>query len=129
MSYQHILVAVDLSDASKKLVDKAIAQARPTNSQLSIVFVDENHVVKEKEEEKRLTQKLQDLAESCDYPITETLVVLGDLHMKIEGLVEHQDFDLVVCGHHHSLMSRMFSSAPKLVNNVKADLLVVYLDD
>lgn len=129
MSYQHILVAVDLSDASHKLIEKAIAQAKPTNSQLSIVFVDEEHIVKDSQEEKRFTQKLQSLAESCDYPITETLIVMGDLHMKVAGLVENKEFDLVVFGHHHSLISRMFSSAPKLVNNVNADLLVVYLDD
>jgi universal stress protein A len=47
--------------------------------------------------------------------------------MKVAGLVETNDIDLVVCGHHHNLISRFFSSVPKLVNTVKADLLVVNL--
>ncbi|SIQ69551.1 universal stress protein [Marinobacterium stanieri] len=128
MSYQHVLVTVDLSDVSKALVDKAIEQAKPDNSKLSILYVDESHLRDDPKETAHLEAQLQHLADTCGYPVTDTAVVIGDLHMKVAGLVETSDIDLVVCGHHHSLVSRMFSSVPKLVNNVKADLLVVYIE-
>ena len=127
MSYQHVLVTVDLSEASKTLIDKAIEHAQPANSKLSIVYVETDHLRSYPKDEARLQAQLQALADDCGYPVTETLTVIGDLHMKVAGLVETSDIDLVVCGHHHNLISRFFSSVPKLVNTVKADLLVVNL--
>ena len=44
-------------------------------------------------------------------------------------MVKESDIDLVVCGHHHKLLSRVMSSVPKVADAVEADLLVVYLDD
>ncbi|MET4000427.1 universal stress protein [Marinobacterium sp. MBR-109] len=127
MSYQHVLVTVDLSETSKTLIDKAFEQAKPANSKLSIVYVETDHLRAYPADEADLQAQLQTLADACGYPVTETMTVIGDLHMKVEGLVEASDIDLVVCGHHHSLISRFFSSVPKLVNTVKADLLVVNL--
>ncbi len=127
MSYQHVLVTVDLSEASKTLIDKAIEQAKPANSKLSIVYVETDRLREDPKEEQRIQAQLQTLADKCGYPVTETLSVIGDLHMKVAGLVETNDIDLVVCGHHHNLVSRLFSSVPKLVNKVKADLLIVDL--
>ncbi|MBF9000639.1 MULTISPECIES: universal stress protein [Vibrio] len=128
MSYQHILVAVDLTESSKKLISKAVEQAKPHQAKLSIVYVDIDHIISNPKEEQHYLQQLDELVAHCDYPIAETSVVIGELHMKVAGLVKSDNIDLVVCGHHHTLMSRMFSSAPKLVNNVDADLLVVHLD-
>ncbi|MDC0612054.1 universal stress protein [Vibrio sp.] len=128
MSYQHILVAVDLSDSSRTLIEKAIGQAKPNNSELSLVYVDIDHVVEEPREEQRLKRQLQTLADECGYPVQDTDVVIGDLHMKLAGMVKSSDIDLVVCGHHHKFMSRMLTAVPKLVNSVEADLLVVYLE-
>ncbi len=127
MSYKHILVAVDLSQSSKAVIGKAIAQARDSNSKLSFVYVDVNRVVLEPKEEQQLQQELQVLANECGYPVTDTMVAIGDLHIKLQGLVKQGNIDLVVCGHHHNILSRLFSSVPKLANAVEADLLVVYL--
>ncbi len=127
MSYQHVLVTVDLSEASKTLIDKAIEQARPANSKLSIVYVETDRLMEDSKEEQRIQAQLHRLADECGYPVTETVSVIGDLHMKVAGLVKTSDIDLVVCGHHHNLVSRLFSSVPKLVNKVKADLLIVDL--
>ncbi|SEB08325.1 universal stress protein [Marinobacterium iners] len=127
MSYQHVLVTVDLSEASKTLIDKAIEQAQPANSKLSIVYVETDHLRSYPDDEARLEAQLQTLADDCGYPVNEIITVIGDLHMKVAGLVENSDIDLVVCGHHHNLVSRFFSAVPKLVNTVKADLLVVNL--
>ncbi len=129
MSYKHILVAVDLSQSSKTVIDKAIYQARDSNSRLSFVYVDVDRVVLEPKEEQKLRIELQKLADKCGYPVSDIMVVVGDLHIKLKGLVKQDDVDLVVCGHHHNLLSRIFSSVPKLANAVDADLLIVYLHD
>ena len=39
MSYAHILVAVDLSDSSRVVIDKAIAMARDANSKVSLPII------------------------------------------------------------------------------------------
>jgi universal stress protein A len=128
MSYKHILVAVDLSQSSQIVIDKAISLAKGANCKLSFVFVDVDKVVLAQKEKLTLQKELQTLADQSDYPITDTLVVIGDLHIKLSGIVKEMDIDLVVCGHHHTFLSRLFSSVPKLANAVETDLLVVYLD-
>lgn len=128
MSYAHILVAVDLSDSSRAVIDKAISMAKDANSKMSFVFVDHDRVALESKDEQKLIQELKALAERSDYPITETMVVVGDLHIKLAGVAKEHNIDLVVCGHHHKFMSRLFSSIPKIANAIEADLLVVYLE-
>lgn len=129
MSYKHILVAVDLSQSSKAVIDKAISQAKESNSKLSFVYVDVDRVIFEAREEQKLHEKLQTLADECGYPVADIAVVIGDLHIKLQGIVKKDEIDLVVCGHHHNLLSRFFSSVPRVANAVEADLLVVYLRD
>ena len=43
MSYKHILVAVDLSDDSERLLKKADALATALGAQLSLVHIDVNY--------------------------------------------------------------------------------------
>ncbi len=129
MSYKHILVAVDLSDSSKAVIDKAINQASVSDSQLSLVYVDVDRIILEPKKEQELHKKLQELAEQCGYPVSDIMVVNGDLHVKLKGIVKQSNIDLVVCGHHHNLLSRLFSAIPKVANAVEADMLVVYLND
>ncbi|AXY03395.1 universal stress protein [Vibrio alfacsensis] len=127
MSYKHILVAVDLSQSSRQVIDRAIAIAKGTDCTMSLVFVDVDRVILEPKEERTLNTELTTLAEQSDYPITNAMVVVGDLHIKLAGIVKEKGIDLVVCGHHHKVFSRMFSPVPKLANAIEADLLVVYL--
>ncbi|MDF2156139.1 universal stress protein [Vibrio sp. CAU 1672] len=129
MSYKHILVAVDVSHPSQTVIDKAIALAKNDNSKLSFVFVDVDRVALTPKEESERQQKLRKLADNCDYPVDDTYVVIGDLHIKLAGMVKDLTADLLVCGHHHQLLRRLFSSVPKLVNAVEADLFIVYLDE
>jgi len=128
MSYAHILVALDLSDSSRAVIDKAISMAKDANSKVSFVFVDHDRVALESKDEQKLMQELQALADESDYPVRDTMVVIGDLHIKLAGITKEKSIDLVVCGHHHKFMSRLFSSIPKLANAIEADLLVVYLE-
>ncbi|MCG9755984.1 universal stress protein [Shewanella insulae] len=128
MSYKHILVAVDLSESSRVVIDKAVTLAKVGNSKVSFVYVDVDSVAITPQEESEMQQELQAMATLSDYPIAETLVVIGDLHMKLAGIAKERNVDLLVCGHHHKFLSSLFSSVPKVANAVEADLLVVYLD-
>lgn len=64
MSYGHILVAVDLTDSSKKVIDKAVSLAKDEKSKLSLVYVDVDKIILELKEERKLQNALQKLAES-----------------------------------------------------------------
>jgi len=141
MSYKHILVAVDLSKSSEVVINKAISLARGANSKLSFIFVDVNYVssrggispkvemdVPLDEQQAILQKELQALAEQADYPVANTLVVIGDLNEKLKTTVQEMDVDLLVCGHHHDFWSQLLSSARKLVNTAVTDLLIIYLE-
>ena len=147
MSYKHILVAVDLSKSSELVISKAVSLARETKSKLSFIYVDASYVsnigyastiglvkptvdkVEAAEKEKEILQKeLQALADQVDYPVTNTLVVMGKLNDKLKTTVKEMDVDLLICGHHHDFWSNLLSSVPKLVNSTTTDLLIVYLE-
>ncbi|WP_372882081.1 universal stress protein [Psychromonas sp.] len=142
MSYKHILVAVDLSKSSEKVIEKAVLIAKGANAQLSLIFVDVDNVSNigianleistlpsVEEREKTLQDELQALADKTNYPVESTIVVMGNLAPKLIATVKQKDVDLLVCGHHHDLWSRLLSSVNKLVNSVETDLLIVYLEE
>ncbi|MFT6927848.1 MAG: universal stress protein A [Psychromonas sp.] len=141
MSYKHILVAVDLSKSSEKVLSRAVSLAKDTNAKLSLIFVDVDNVSNIgianleiatlpsiEEREKALKQDLQALADQADYPVENAIVVLGDFNRKVNAAVEQIGADLLICGHHHDFWSRLLSATRKLVNSTVTDLLIVYLD-
>lgn len=142
MSYKHILVAVDLSKSSEKVVNRAVLLAKDTHAKVSLIFVDVDNVSNigiaslevptlpsVEEREKELQKDLQTLANQADYPIENAIVVMGDFNRKINAAVEKMGADLLVCGHHHDFWSRLLSATRKLLNSTTTDLLIVYLDN
>lgn len=142
MVYKRILVAVDLSKSSEKVINQAVSLAKDANASLSLIFVDVNNLSKIsiaslevpslpslKEREKKMQEELQVFADKTDYQFENVMVVMGDLKDKLSVTVKEMDIDLLVCGHHHDFWSRLLSSVRKLVNSVNADLLIVYLDE
>ena len=139
MSYNHILVAVDLTESSKIVIGKAVLLAKEVNAKLSFIYVDPHHLstveprptsllAMPEVDDGKEKQELCALAEQLDYPVENTLVVIGDLEVKLATAVNQLDIDLLVCGHHHDFWSRLLSSVRKLANTVNTDLLVVYLE-
>jgi universal stress protein A len=148
MSYNHILVAVDLTKSSEIVISKAVSLAKEVNAKLSFIYVDANHVsvsgavgnlglvlpevgnsITDGKERLLLKKELSALVDQFDYPVENTLVVIGDVEVKLTTAVSQLDADLLVCGHHHDFWSRLLSSERKLVNTVSTDLLIVYLED
>ncbi len=139
--YQHILVAVDLSEDSEVLVKKAASIAKLHGAKLSIIHVDVNFSdlytglidVNMASMQERITdeshQALLQLSKTIDYPVAEELSGNGDLVQALEDAVEKYHIDLLVTGHHQDFWSKLMSSTRQVMNSVKVDMLVVPLDD
>ncbi len=139
--YQHILVAVDLSEDSEILVKKAATIAKLHKAKLSIIHVDVNFSdlytglidVNMTSMQERVNdeshQALMQLAKSIDYPVAEELSGNGDLVQALEDAVDKYQIDLLVTGHHQDFWSKLMSSTRQVMNSVKVDMLVVPLDD
>ncbi|WP_114767519.1 universal stress protein UspA [Vibrio rhodolitus] len=141
MSYQHILVAIDLSEDSKHLVEKAVSLAKPLNADVSFIHIDVNYaelytglidINMAETQHKAIEasqQQLQQLADNAGYPIKHTLVGSGDLGNELCENIGEYKVDLVVCGHHQDFWSKLLSSTRQLINCTPVDLLVVPLKD
>ncbi|MCW8334799.1 universal stress protein UspA [Vibrio sp. SCSIO 43135] len=141
MSYQHILVAVDLSEDSKVLVDKAVALAKPLNAEISFIHIDVNYaelytglidinLAETQHQAMEASQKqLQAFADHAQYPVKHTLVGSGDLGSELCDTIKEFNIDLVVCGHHQDFWSKLLSSTRQLINCSPVDMLVVPLKD
>lgn len=141
MSYQHILVAIDLSEDSKHLIDRAVALAKPLNAEISFVHIDVNYaelytglidinLAETQHHSMEASQKqLQELAQYASFPIKHTLVGSGDLNNELCDTIKEFQIDLVVCGHHQDFWSKLLSSTRQLINCSPVDLLVVPLKD
>jgi len=142
MGYKHILVAVDLSKSSEKVINQAVSLAKDANASLSLIFVDVDTVsnigitslevaslLSLEMREKKLQEELQKFADKADYQFENVMVVMGKLKNKLSVTVKDMDIDLLVCGHHHNFWSRLLSLVRKLVNSVTVDLLIVHLDE
>ncbi len=139
MSYKHILVALDPSENTKLLIEKAVMIAKATDAELSLIDIDEAYRVDhhniigltparakiDKAEAMDELEKLEALTEIAAYPIKNILVGDAKFTEEIERAIKEEGVDLVVCCHHHNFWHSMFSSAAKLMKEVDVDLFVV----
>lgn len=141
MSYKHILVAIDLTEESKVLIDKAVALAKPLDAEVSFIHIDvnyaemytglidmnltetQNHAMEESR------KQLEEMAEHASYPIKHTLVGSGDLGYELKDAIAQREVDLVICGHHQDFWSTILSSTKQLLNSVSVDMLVIPLEN
>lgn len=141
MSYQHILVAVDLSADSEKLVEKAVALAKPLEARVSFIHIDVNYaelytglidinLAETQHQAMEASQdKLKALAHHAQYPIKHTLVGSGDLSNELCDTIKKFNVDLLICGHHQDFWSKLLSSTRQLLNCSPIDMLVVPLKE
>ena len=139
--YNHVLVAVDLSDESAFLLEKAAKIAKRNDAKLSIIHVDVifsdlytglidvNMSSMQDRISTETHQALTQLAEQAGYPITEKLSGSGDLGQVLTDAIEQYDVDLLVTGHHQDFWSKLMSSTRQVMNNIAIDMLVVPLRD
>ncbi|TCP95616.1 universal stress protein A [Cricetibacter osteomyelitidis] len=139
--YTHVLVAVDLSEESSFLLEKAVKVAKRNEAKLSIIHVDVNFSdlytglidVNMSSMQDRIStethQALTQLADQAGYPVAERLSGSGDLGQVLTDAIAQYDVDLLVTGHHQDFWSKLMSSTRQLMNNIPIDMLVVPLRD
>lgn len=137
MKYQHILVAIELSDDSKPLIDKAVSFARLVDAKVSLIHIDGTvgEIYKElidiqtgpnlKPLNDRSNKALRSLQQYSDFPLTHFYVGTGDLSDKLHDVIHDNGFDLLICGHHHDFVSKLVSYSRHLINKSPIDILVV----
>jgi universal stress protein A len=139
MSYQNILVAVDLTDEAKQVLARAAAIAGQDKAKMTIVHVVEALVTEtsydlmpvlsyEVEETlaKRAGQFLEKLKEEAGLDCT-TEVLRGASKSEIQHKAEAIGADLVVMGTHgrHGLAMVLGSTANAVLHGTKCDVLAV----
>lgn len=141
MKYQHILVALELEEESKLLIDKAVSFAGLVNADVSLVHIDgtKGEIYKQlidiqsepgqKPLDEHANKMLKELQQYCDYPLKHFYVGTGDLSTKLEDLIASDNYDLLICGHHHDFVSKIVSYSRHLINKSPIDILVVPIVD
>lgn len=143
MSYQHILIAVDLSDECNPVIQRAEDIARTANAKLSIVHIIEPMAMafggdvpmdltliqqQQFEQAQASMAKLATL-----YPaITEERrhLTFGQPRQEIHRLATEQACDLIVVGSHgrHGLALLLGSTANDVLHGAPCDVLAVRLN-
>lgn len=140
--YRKILVAVDLSDESAVIIDKARHIARPDDAEMHLVHVQAPLAVSyaldlpsinladlqiEMVEEAR--KQLLELGASLELPAKQLHNLVGTPAREIRELAKQLDADLIVTGGHgkHGLDLLLGSTSTGVAHGVSCDLLIVKL--
>lgn len=142
MSYQHILIAVDLTEECNKVIQRAEAVASGTQARLSIVHIIEPMAMAfggdvpmdlSMIQQQQFDQARTALANlSTRYPeITEQQrhLAFGQPRHEIHRLAKEQGCDLIVVGSHgrHGLALLLGSTANDVLHGAPCDVLSVRL--
>ncbi|MCE0493897.1 universal stress protein [Vibrio salinus] len=138
MCYQHILVALELSeDSNKVLINKATDLAESVNAEVSFIHIDgtlgeiypELMDIQEHPDDRPLNEysneQLHLVQKHTDFPIKHFLVGTGELADKLGEVIGEYGFDVLICGHHHTFWSNIVSYSRKVINKSPIDIIVV----
>ncbi|WP_295893849.1 universal stress protein [uncultured Vibrio sp.] len=137
MKYKHILVALELSEDSKVLIDRAVSLAKTMGSEISFVHMDGTHGeiypdlidittgVEDIPLKQNSIDQLRNFESYTDFPIKRFFVGTGDLSNKLHETITDNDVDLLICGHHHDFWSSIVSYSKHLINKSPVDILIV----
>ncbi|MGF1684007.1 universal stress protein [Photobacterium minamisatsumaniensis] len=137
MKYKHILVALELSEESNVLIDRAVFLAKLLDADLSFIHIDGTHGeiypelvdIKADANNRPLNERsmiqLNGFLEHSDYPVKHFLVGTGDLSDKLSDTIPEYGVELLICGHHHDFWSKIISYSKHLIHKSTVDILVV----
>ncbi len=137
MKYNHILVAIELSDDSKVLIDRATFLAGLLDAKVSFIHIDGSHGeiypelidLQQSYENppinKHALEQIQAFVDYAQVPITHNLIGTGALSEKLQATITANGFDLLIAGHHHDFWSSIVSYSKNLIDKSPIDILVV----
>lgn len=147
MAYQHVLVAVDLSDESDQVMVRAKEVAENHNAKLSVITVIKPlsqvygglsmaplagaSVSFEAQAMEQAKTRLEQLAARFGIASTDAHVPLGSPANEIQATAESLDSDLIVIGTHgrKGLDRLLGSTANAVLHGVRRDVLAVRLTE
>lgn len=138
-SYKTLLMAVDLSDESATVAEKARALAAANGATLHIIHVIEplsfayggdipmDFSGIQEEIHQQAKQQLTRFAADCDIPESNQHIVLGRPEVEIHSMAEEIGADLIVVGSHgrYGLALLMGSTANGVLHGATCDVLAV----
>ena len=139
--YNHILVGLDLTDETHRVLAKAIQIARTYNAQLSVAHVLEPITFAyggdmpldisdvQAQQVQRAENELQELVKNIDYPIAQQHVLVGQPASELHYLADQQEADLIIVGSHgRKGFALLLGSTPNSVlHGATCDVLAVYV--
>lgn len=137
--YNHILVAVDLSEDSATILQRARSVAGSTAAQLHVIHVIEplsfayggdipmDFSGIQDEIYQQATQQLERFAQNSGIDASHRHIVMGRPEVEIHAMAEEIKADLIVVGSHgrHGLALLMGSTANGVLHGAKRDVLAV----
>ncbi|MEZ8583685.1 universal stress protein [Vibrio cyclitrophicus] len=140
MEYRHILVAFELSEDTKILIDRATFFANKLEASISFVYIDGTHgeiypeLVDIQGNSSDLPfnedtlAKLKEFETYAKHPINHIFVGTGDLNNKLKNTIEANKVDLLLCGHHHDFWHKIISHSKQIIDTSPVDILVVPME-
>lgn len=137
--YNKILVAVDLSEESAQVAERALALAEPSGAELHLIHVIEplsfayggdipmDFSGIQDEIHQQASQQLVRFGQSHSIPEERQSIVLGRPEVEIHTKAEEVDCDLIVVGSHgrHGLALLMGSTSNGVLHGASCDVLAV----
>ncbi len=138
-SYNHILVGVDLSEESPKVIERAQSLAEMNKAKVSITHIIEpltfaygGDIPMDLSEvqdqlQQQATIQLAKLAQAVNVPPERQHVVIGQPATEMHQLADQQQVDLIVVGSHgrHGLALLLGSTANAVLHGASCDVLAV----
>jgi universal stress protein A len=147
MTYRHILAAVDLSQDSLQVIDRARVEADQHDARLSLLSVIKpltqvyggidvaplaaGGVSFEQQALANATARIAELAKKYRVAATDAHVLLGSPAYEVRAFARSSGADLIVIGTHgrHGLGLLLGSTANGVLHGVDRDVLVVRIGD
>ncbi|SBS34341.1 hypothetical protein MSP8887_02955 [Marinomonas spartinae] len=139
MLYKKILLAIDLTDESIKVANKAAELSKAMGAELVIIHViealnyayggdvpiDITDIQNQLKETAR--ERMTVLESQIDVPVKETCVTQGGIESEIHRIADEKDVDVIVVGSHgrHGLALLLGSTANGVLHGAPCDVLAV----
>lgn len=142
-TYSHILLAIDLSDESDQLINKAAELAQLYQAELDIIHVVEPltfayggdvpmdlSTIQEQLDE-HAEHKLGQLCASINHPVSKRYIVTGHTESEIHRVAKEVNADLIIVGSHgrHGLALLLGSTANGVLHGAQCDVLAIRVRD
>ena len=140
-NYKQILVALDLTEESDQIVNRAVKVARHNHAELSLIHVVEivsfayggdipmDLTSIQEQIDQHARKRMKETAEKLDYPVKEIHISTGNIESEIHEMANSMNADLIVIGSHgrHGLALLLGSTANGVLHGAKCDILAVRL--